>query len=575
MVHTFPKKKEDKNYILGAGVIIVMIKKIGFLVFILFLLSSLNSFAIQQEVFIDSEISHIDIYPRSAMLLKEGSLELDKGFYRIIFDDILEKFDEKTISAKLEETDDEIARITGVSIETAYLEEEPAASIRQLQDEINQLEKKIRMITSEKNSLKDKKEFLNSIIYFFQEQKTDGGLNIKIPPIDQLESIYTFLDEKLKINYEQVLNHDFQIESYQDKVVLLQKQLQQITSKQRETKKVITLDLEVYQKSSLSILLSYQLNEEISWQPIYDVRANIKKNSIELLTYALISQSTGMDWENVYISLSTARPTISGQLPSIESWFLRPYQLDDRVKKSMEMPMYRAESDMVAASSIGEGELLVPVEYKGTSVTFHVPKKVSIPSGTSREKALISEEKLAGQFSYKAFPKESPFVYFNVNIENKLDIPLLPGEVNIFIEGSFSGNSAISYIPPGEDFDVSLGIAENVKVQRELIKKFRDETLIAAIPSSKIATKYEYKIIVENFQDTESLCYIFENIPVSEDDRIKVNIDKISKEPELKDWHDKEGVWVWEFMLEPEEKNEISFIYSIVHPRDMQIIGLP
>ena len=142
MVHTFPKKKEDKNYILGAGVIIVMIKKIGFLVFILFLLSSLNSFAIQQEVFIDSEISHIDIYPRSAMLLKEGRLELDKGFYRIIFDDILEKFDEKTISAKLEETDDEIARITGVSIETAYLEEEPAASIRQLQDEINQLEKK-------------------------------------------------------------------------------------------------------------------------------------------------------------------------------------------------------------------------------------------------------------------------------------------------------------------------------------------------------------------------------------------------------------------------------------------------
>ena len=551
-----------------------MIKKIGFLVFILVLVFSLNSFAIEQEIFIDSKMSHIYIYPRSAMLLKEGRLELDKGFYRVIFDNILEKFDEKTINAELKEVDDEIARITGISIETAYLEEEPAARIRQLQDEINQLQKKIRMITSEKNSLKDKKEFLNSIIYFFREQKTDGDLNIKIPSIDQLENIYIFLDEKLKINYEQVLNHDFQIESYQDKIVILEKQLQQITSKKRETKKVITLDLEVYQKTSLSILLSYQLNEEISWQPLYDVRANIKKNNIELLTYALISQSTGMDWENVTISLSTARPTISGQLPSIESWFLRSYQPDDRVQKAIEMPIYRAESDIVEASSVDEGEL-VPVEYKGTSVTFHVPQKVSIPSGTSREKVLISEEKLAGQFSYKAFPKESPFVYFSVHIENKLDIPLLPGEVNIFLEGSFTGNAAISYIPPGEDFDVSLGIAENVKVQRELIKKFRDETLIATIPSSKIATKYEYKIMVENFQDTESLCYIFESIPVSEDDRIKVNIDKISKEPQLKDWNDKEGVWMWEFMLEPEGKNEIRFIYSIVHPRDMKIIGLP
>ena len=71
------------------------------------------------------------------------------------------------------------------------------------------------------------------------------------------------------------------------------------------------------------------------------------------------------------------------------------------------------------------------------------------------------------------------------------------------------------------------------------------------------------------------MLYIFESIPVSEDDRIKVNIDKISKEPQLKDWNDKEGVWMWEFMLEPEGKNEITIIYSIVHSRDMKIIGLP
>ncbi|MFW6130187.1 MAG: DUF4139 domain-containing protein, partial [Atribacterota bacterium] len=174
--------------------------------------------------------------------------------------------------------------------------------------------------------------------------------------------------------------------------------------------------------------------------------------------------------------------------------------------------------------------LLVPVEYKGTSVTFHVPQ---------------------------------------------LDIPLLPGEVNVFLEGSFTGNAAISYIPPGEDFDISSGIAENVKVKRELIKKFMDKTLIAAIPSSKITKKYEYKIMVENFQDTESLCYIFESVPVSEDDRIKVNIDKISKEPQLKDWNNKDRVWMWEFKLKPEGEYEIGNIYTILYPRDMQIIGLP
>jgi len=553
-----------------------MIKKIVSLVFIIILVFSFFSLAKQQEIRLDAGMSQVYIYPRSAMVVREGEAELDEGCYRIIFDDIIDKFEEKTISVELGQKSDDLARITGVSIETVVLEEDPTEKIRQLQDEINQLEKEIRIISSEKSSLIDKKEFLNSVIYFFQEQKMTGSATLQIPSSEQLESIYLFLDEKLKINYDQILNYDFQIEKHREKITLLQKQLQQISGEQRETKKVIAVDLEVYQGSHLSIILSYQLNEAISWQPVYDVRTNIKENSIELITYALIRQTTGVDWEDVYVSLSTARPTVSGQLPPIESWVLRPYQPDQRISKTIEMPMlYQEESDMVAADSIGEQELLVPVEYMGTSVTFHIPQKVSIPSGSSQEKILISKEEIAGEFNYKTYPRVSSFMYFNVYIENNLDIPLLPGQVNIFLNGGFTGNTSIGYIPPGEDFDISLGIAENVKVKRELLRKFKDETLIATIPSSKIVTKYEYKITVENFQDTESLCHIFENIPVPEDDRIQINIDQVTKEPNVKNWKDKEGVWMWEFSLEPRERIEIDIIYSVVHPRDMQIIGLP
>ena len=553
-----------------------MIKKIVSLVFIIILIFSFFSLAIQQEIRLDAVISKVYIYPRSAMVFREGETELDEGRYRIIFDDIIDKFEEKTISVELGQKSDDLARIMGVSIETVVLEEIPTEKIRQLQDEINQLEKEIRIVSSEKSSLIDKKEFLNSIIYFFQEQKMNGSAILQIPSSEQLENIYLFLDEKLKINYDQILNYDFQIEQNRAKITLLQKQLQQISGEPRETKKVIAVDLEVYQGSHLSIILSYQLNEAISWQPVYDVRANIKENSIELLTYALIRQTTGVDWEDVYVSLSTARPTFSGQLPPIESWVLRPYQPDQRISKTIEMPMlYREESDMLTAGSIGEQELLVPVEYMGTSVTFHIPQKVSIPSGSNQEKILISKEEIAGEFNYKTYPRESSFMYFNVYVENNLEIPLLPGQVNIFLNGGFTGNTSIGYIPPGEDIDISLGIAENIKVKRELLKKFIDETLIATIPSSKIVTKYEYKITVENFQDTESLCHIFENIPVPEDDRIQINIDQVTKEPSVKNWKDKEGVWMWEFSLEPRERIEIDIIYSVVHPRDMQIIGLP
>jgi uncharacterized protein (TIGR02231 family) len=554
-----------------------IIKNIAFCALILALFFSFTCTALQQEISVDSKINHVYIYPNSAMLTREAVLELDKGLYRIVFDDILEQFDENSIKAELENTSNELVKIKGVSVETVYVEEEPSIRIKQLQDEIAELEKKIRIITIQKNSLQDKKEFLNSIVYLFQEQKTTEDTIIAIPSTDQLEEIYTFLDEKLRVNYEQLLNQDFQIESFKDRIALLQKRLQQISNEQRETKKVIALDLEVYQNTNVRILVSYLLNKGINWHPIYDLKTDLKNDIIAIVNYALIGQSTGMDWENVHISLSTARPTVSGQLPPIDPWFLRPYQVDENIQKSVGMPMLaRGELDAVFEDSITEEEdQLIPVEYKGTSVTYKIPQKVSIPSGTSREKVLISEDELSGQFNYRAYPRKSPFVYFNVYVENNLAIPLLPGEMNIFIEGGFTGNTSIGYIPPGNNFDISLGIAENLKVKRELVKKFRDETLIATIPSSKIATKYEYKITIENYQDMQSLCHIFESIPVSEDDRIQVNIDKISKEPQVKNWEDKEGIWMWEVLLEPQEKDEISFTYSIIHPRDLQIIDLP
>jgi uncharacterized protein (TIGR02231 family) len=555
-----------------------MIKNITFYALILMLFFSFTCTVLQQEISTGSKIKDVYIYPNSAMLTRQALIELDSGLYRVVIDDILEKFDEKTIKAELEDNNNELAKIKGVSVETVYVEEEQSIRIKQLQDEIKELEKKIRIITMQKNSLQDKKEFLNSIIYLFQEQRTKQDSTNTIPSTEQLEAIYNFLDKKLSVNYEQLLNQDFQIESYQDKVALLQKRLQQISNEQRETKKVIGLDLEVYQKTNVSILVSYLLNNGINWRPVYDIKTDLKNDKIAIVTYALIGQSTGIDWENVQISLSTARPTVSGQLPPIDPWFLRPYKIDENIQKSVEMlPMFaRGEYDAVSEDIVvEEEEQLIPVEYKGTSVTYKIPQSVSIPSGSSQEKVFISEDKLNGQFNYRAYPRKSSFVYFNVYVDNNLDIPLLPGEMNIFIEGGFTGNTSIGYIPPGNDFDVSLGIAENLKVKRELVKKFRDETLIATIPSSKIATKYEYKITIENYQDIQSLCHTFENMPVSEDDRIQVNIDKISKEPQVKNWEDKEGVWMWEVLLEPQEKSEISITYSVIHPRDIQIIDLP
>ncbi|MBN2396248.1 MAG: mucoidy inhibitor MuiA family protein, partial [Candidatus Atribacteria bacterium] len=402
-------------------------KRIIFLIVLLtFLVIPLQSMAILQDIWLDSEISQVYVYPQSAMIVREGKVELDQGRYRVNFDNILEVFDEKTVNVDTLQTDKGNVKITGVSIETEILSEEPEEKIRQLQNEISNLEKEIKRITNEKNGLSDKKEFLNSIIYLFQDQRMSGSISTPIPSTEQLENIYTFLDDKLQENYNQNLIYDFELEENREKIDYLQKQILLISDGQRETKKIISVDLEVLQKSNFSIFLSYFISGEVSWEPVYDVRTDISENRIDFITYALVRQVTGTDWKNVSLSLSTARPTISGQLPPIEPWVLRPYQPDQIKGQKMEAPMvFREDTDAVSMSAVAEQEFSVPVEYGGTSVTFNIPEKTSVYSGSKQGKILISEKEMLGVFNYKTFPRGNPFVYFNAFLENDLAIPLL------------------------------------------------------------------------------------------------------------------------------------------------------
>ena len=151
---------------------------------------------------------------------------------------------------------------------------------------------------------------------------------------------------------------------------------------------------------------------------------------------------------------------------------------------------------------------------------------------------------------------------------------LLAGRVNIFLEGDFVGASSIDNIGPGEDFDLYLGVDENVKVKREQIEKMVNDVLIAGILSPNCTTTFKYKATIENYKNKNIKVIFFESMPVSDNERIKVRIGKPSLEPKEKNWKDRKGVWRWKLELEPKQKQEIFYAFSIEHSRDMRVEGL-
>lgn len=293
---------------------------------------------------------------------------------------------------------------------------------------------------------------------------------------------------------------------------------------------------------------------------------------MELVSYGVVKQTTGEDWQDVEICLSTARPAVDGRMPYVSPWFLRPYQPTFMKEKKVVAP--EVYQRMAPEEEIRPDVEYAQVEEKGVAVVYKLSRKTTVKSDGSEHKLPVASQILKARFEYSTYPRASGFAYLGSRVTNAKDFQLLSGRVNIFLEGDFVGSSTIDNIGSGEEFDLYLGVDESVKVKREQIEKKVDDVLIARIPSPTKRTTFKYKLTVENYKSKKIIVKLFEAMPVSEDEQIKVKIEDVSLQPNQKDWQDRKGIWLWELELEPKTKQEIFYTLIIEHPRQMQVEGL-
>ncbi|MGD0335507.1 MAG: mucoidy inhibitor MuiA family protein [Candidatus Omnitrophota bacterium] len=550
-----------------------------------FVLSGTSSFADQLTP--ASSIKEVTVYPDSALVSRSANVQLGAGAHEVVFSDIIPEIDENSLKVSCANTAS--VKILGARLKREFLTKEPAEKVRELQDQIQKIEDEIKKLQNFKEVLANEKEFLDSIRMFSKEQ-LPKELVTKMPAVKDMDDTLKFMDTRLKDNYSQALDTELQIREQEKKLEALRKELADISGPRQKMQRSIIVEVEAAKTVTTDLVISYLVGGA-TWQPIYDARANFEKSQVELVSYGIIRQRTGEDWQNVEISLSTAKPAVGGRMPYVESWLLKIYQprpmmLDKergvfgRNKRAfLQYEAYSIETKSDVSGVGGEGVMpQAPVyshaQEKGIAVVYKLTQKASVKSDGTEEKFPISTQTLKASFEYSTYPKALLNAYLGSRVLNAPDLQLLAGRVNIFLDGDFVGISSIDNIAPQEEFDLYLGADENVKVKRELIEKKVDETIIGNIPSPNRRTIFKYKLTVENYKSKAINVKLFEAMPVSQDDRIKVRIDKVSVEPTQKDWKDRKGVWLWELALQPQKKQEITYTFLVEHPRDLQIEGL-
>lgn len=561
---------------------------------VMFLVLPVAAFADTLEQ--SSKITAVTVYPGAAHITRTITLDLPAGAHTIVFDSINPPLDENTLAVSGQGTAS--VKIYGGYIKQEFIKQSPNVRVAEIEKKIQDLDDQ----TIERNSylqvLEQKKEYLNSIKLFAGGQ-LPKDLVTTMPTVENLKGVGDLLAEELADVEKQKNEIRIKLREIATERNTLALELGNVRSGGQNIERRLAVDLECSKPGKFTLNASYLVNGAF-WRPLYDARTDISKSQVELTSFGVVKQNTGEDWQDVALTLSTAKPNIGGRMPYVAPWILQPIQVVPAKRAllkginvqssvgdgsgSQYEAYYQASDYDIERDSSDVKEKVVnaraeiaysQVAQNGLSVTFKIARPVSLKSDGTENKFPIATQTLKSEFEYSGYPKAAELSYLGSEVVNSQDLQLLAGQVNLFLEGDFVGKSDIQNVGPGEKFSLYLGVNENVKVKREQVDKKVNDILLAGIPSPNRTTTFKMKITIENYESRKIKYNLFESMPTTQNEKqINIKIVDVNPAPFKKDWDDRKGVWQWVLELEPKAKKEIIYTFSVEHPRDMQVGGL-
>jgi len=307
------------------------------------------------------------------------------------------------------------------------------------------------------------------------------------------------------------------------------------------------------------VSLSYMVGGA-SWSPSYAARE--RGGNVELTTYATVRQSTGEDWNEAQVVLSTALPRDRATPPEITP--LKVWADEQRPPRKV---IVSREEYTKHAETGGEGQTRndgarLRVAAQGLSVQLAVPEPADVPGDGTPARLDVGKVTLKGRLELRSVPKMAPFVFRVAELTNAAPYPLLPGPIDLFRKGDFMARHELERIAQGERMRLTFGLEENVKVKRTVLEELkRDQGVLG--PSRR--RKFGYRFEVANYLSRADEVEISEHVPVSELDDVHVALDTKATTAGYQ-LRDQDGIITWHVKLKPGEKRTLDLHYAIDVP---------
>jgi hypothetical protein len=198
--------------------------------------------------------------------------------------------------------------------------------------------------------------------------------------------------------------------------------------------------------------------------------------------------------------------------------------------------------------------------YQPTTTIFEIENPYSVPNDGKLYTVDINNFELNALYEYYSVPKLDANAFLTAKVLDWQELNLLPGEANLFFEGTFLGNSLLDVTNAGDTLNLSLGKDKGVIVKRTLMKEYSSKKFLG---SNKTDSR-QYEILVRNNKQQPIKIVIEDQFPVSTNKDIEV--DKLSYENAKLD--DDTKKITWSISVDSKKENKLQMGYAVKYPKD-------
>lgn len=536
-----------------------------------------------EEEIIKSTISNVTVYSQGAQIFRKANYSVKTGITKIIVDGVCNGIDANSLQVKatgsivildskysLYYPSPKEVNLEGLPLKVRQDIDKLQDSLSNLNFDLQSIQDEIDVLNATKSILSnngaikgqgkvnDSINLLKQAIEFYQVKMTE--INVKLHVLNRKKSEKNSVKAKMNERLSQLQN-------YQNK--------NQLNPKSTGPIPRITITVQASAPIAGKLDLSY-LVSKAGWVPLYDLRSEIATSQVNLNYKANVFQNTGIDWENVRLTISTNNPYQNKTMPTIHPWYI-DYQTYRSQKSAAPATINNMQTGVMYDQAKSRGyesadekdeqaftsNQFVKVVDQLISAEFQIDLPYTIESNNEQHMVLIKNIDLKANYKYYTVPKMDRSAYLVAQISKLDELQLVPAKANIFFDGSYIGETYLDPSSLDDTLNLSLGKDPNIIVKRTLLKQECKEKIVG----NTIEKTFAYLIEVKSLKSSTVDIVIQDQMPITQNGDIIIEMidnDKATYNPIT-------GLLEWSSKLKSKENRQIKLVYKVKYNKDQYI----